>query len=95
MDTTIEDILRAIALEMDDEEHNILIMRDQHIPGLEEIILPYLPIVKLYILDDNIENTDLSIDAIAAGIIWQRCKRGVNPWSLSCMMSMQPTNHER
>ena len=71
-DTTIECFINALALDMDAPEENVLLMKGEHIPCIDEVIPPYLPIVKLYPLDDENENVDLSIDAIAAGKIGKK-----------------------
>ena len=79
-DMTLEYFLDVLALEFDTQVMNILIMRGKHIPGLEESILSYLPIIRVYVIDRMPTDSHMTADQMMSGVLWQRAKKGKRPW---------------
>ena len=76
-DMTIAYFIKAIALEGEVEEKDVLIMRGTHVPGAEECIITYLPLVQVYLLQkiDQSMNVNISQECIRAAILWQWAKK--------------------
>ena len=79
-DTTLAYLIRVMAMEYDTSELNVLIMRGVHVPGIEECVAPYVPILQVYILHLMDRAQGMTQQHMQAAVLWQRCKKGTRPW---------------
>ena len=78
-DMTIAYLIKAIALEEEIEERDVLVMRGTHIPGAEECIIAYMPAVHVYLIPSMSGEEGMTHDCMRAGVLWQWAKKAGLP----------------